>query len=98
MHTLLNILILVVQIYTWILIGRILVEMIVSFSRNFQAPQFMVIIFEVLFKLTDPPVRLLRRWIPPLKLGNVALDVSILGLFFALSFIRILLSIALYSV
>ncbi|AIG12254.1 hypothetical protein CPTC_01966 [Corynebacterium pseudotuberculosis] len=73
-------------------------EMIVSFSRNFQAPRFMVIVFEFLFKLTDPPVRFLRRWIPPLKLGNVALDVSILVLFFALSFVRILLSIALYSV
>lgn len=38
--------------------------------------------------VTDPPVKLLRRVIPPLPLGNVRLDLSVLVLFFILSILR----------
>jgi YggT family protein len=32
----------------------------------------------VVFTLTDPPVKLLRRLIPPLRLGAVSLDLSLM--------------------
>lgn len=91
MHLFINVLILLLTIYTWVLVGRILIEMIQSFSRSFRAPRWFMVAAEVLFVLTDPPVKLLRRWIPPLRLGNVALDVSILVLFFALQLLILLL-------
>ncbi|AZA11761.1 YggT family protein [Corynebacterium gerontici] len=93
MNLLFSILILLLTIYTWVLIGRILIEMIQSFSRRFRAPRWFMVAAEVLFVLTDPPVRLLRRWIPPLRLGNVALDVSILVLFFAIQLLILALQV-----
>jgi YggT family protein len=85
----------VVELYVLALIGRILVEMIHSFSRNFRAPRWFVVIAEFLFVITDPPVKALRKIIPPLKMGNVALDVSVLVLFFLLQVLQIGLRVAL---
>ena len=41
-----------------------------------------VIVLEAIFTVTDPPVKLLRRIIPPLNLGGVRLDLSIMVLLF----------------
>ncbi|MBP3087953.1 YggT family protein [Corynebacterium sp. sy017] len=87
----------VVEIYTLMLVGRILIEVIHAFSRNFRAPRWFVIIAEFLFVLTDPPVKFLRKLIPPMRLGNVALDVSILVLFFALQVFQIVLGVMMHS-
>lgn len=94
MLTLFTILALIVRVYMFILIARILIEMIQGFSRNFQAPRWFNVIGEMIFQVTDPPVKALRRLIPPLRLGGVALDVSILVLYFGLYFVLILLGIA----
>lgn len=72
---------LVIQLYLLILVARIIIEMVRSFSRQFRPPQWFYVIAEPLFALTDPPVKALRRLIPPVRLGQVGLDVSILVLF-----------------
>ena len=38
---------------------------------------------EVVFSITDPPIKALRRVIPPLRLGNIALDLSFILVFIA---------------
>ena len=85
------ILIFLVRVYTWVLIARIIIEMIQSFSRQFNPPRWFMIIAEPLFAIPDPPVKALRRVIPPLQMGGIALDVSVLVLFFILSFLTIFL-------
>ena len=55
------ILILLVRIYTWVLIARIIIEMIQSFSRQFNPPRWFMVVAEPLFVITDPPVKALRR-------------------------------------
>ncbi|MDN6199996.1 YggT family protein [Corynebacterium flavescens] len=85
------ILIFLVRIYTWILIARILIEMVQSFSRQFNPPRWFMVLAEPLFVVTDPPVKALRRIVPPLRLGGVALDVSIIVLFLILSLLSIVL-------
>jgi len=40
------------------------------------------VVAEGIFTATDPPLRFLRRYIPPLRLGSVALDLSFMVLFF----------------
>lgn len=94
MSTVLGIAYWVIQLYVLALIGRILVEMIHAFSRNFRAPSWFVVISEFLFVITDPPVKALRRAIPPLQMGGVALDLSVLVLFFALQLLQIGIRIA----
>ncbi|MDO5075923.1 YggT family protein [Corynebacterium sp.] len=85
---------LIIEIFIFLLIARILIEMIQSFSRNFRPPRWFVMIAEPIFVITDPPVKALRRVIPPVRMGSVALDVSVLVLFFGLQMIQLLLSSA----
>ena len=46
----------------------------------------MLVLAEFVFTATDPPLRLLRRFIPTLRLGSVALDLSFMVLFFVVIF------------
>ena len=40
-----------------------------------------LLLFEAVFTVTDPPLRALRRFIPPVRIGAVAFDLAILVLF-----------------
>ena len=72
----------VLFLFWLLLIGRIIVEFIRSFARDWQPSGFVVIVLEAIFTVTDPPVKLLRRLIPPVNLGGVRLDLSIMVLLF----------------
>jgi YggT family protein len=63
-----------------LLIARIVVEFIRSFSRDWQPRGITVVVLEVIMTVTDPPVKLLRRIIPQLTIGAVRLDFSIMVL------------------
>jgi YggT family protein len=52
-----------------------------AFSRGFRPTGAVLVVFEVVFTVTDPPMRFLRRFIPPLRLGGIAIDLSFLLLF-----------------
>lgn len=82
----------IITLYMYVLIARIVIEMIQSFSRSFSPPKWFYVIAEPIFMVTDPPVRLLRRIIPPLPLGNIRLDISVIVLFFGLSILRVLVT------
>nr|WP_268913984.1 YggT family protein [Corynebacterium uropygiale] len=82
------------RIFFYLLVGRILIEMILSFSRSPQPPRwFMVLAETVFFVPTDPPVKLLRKIIPPLRMGNIGLDVAVLALFFIIIFLQLLVQL-----
>ncbi|WKD60791.1 YGGT family protein [Corynebacterium ciconiae DSM 44920] len=91
MTTALLILLWAIRIYRYVLIARILIEMVVSFSRNFAPPRWFYYIAEPIFMVTDPPVKALRKMIPPIRMGGVALDVSVLVLFFGLILLEYIL-------
>ncbi|RWA19139.1 membrane protein [Mycolicibacterium brumae DSM 44177] len=63
-----------------LLIARIVIEFIRTFSRDWQPRGFTVVVLEVILTVTDPPVKLLRRVIPPLNIGSVRLDLSVMVL------------------
>ncbi|KQU30572.1 YggT family protein [Rhodococcus sp. BP-349] len=69
-------------VFWLLLIGRIIVEFIRSFARDWRPTGVVVVVLEAIFTVTDPPVKLLRRIIPPLNLGGVRLDLSIMVLLF----------------
>ncbi|NLE81061.1 MAG: YggT family protein [Rhodococcus sp.] len=69
-------------IFWLLLIGRIVVEFIRNFARDWHPTGFVVVVLEAIFTVTDPPVKLLRRLIPPISLGGVRLDLSIMVLLF----------------
>lgn len=91
MNEVIYLLILLIRFYVLILLLRIIIEMIQSFSRNWRPQRWFTIIAEPMFVITDPPVKALRRLIPPLRMGTVGLDVSVLVLFFILQLLQLIL-------
>lgn len=82
---------LLLSIFFYLLVARILIEMVLSFSRQPQVPRWFMVVAEPLFFMpTDPPIKLLRRLIPPLRIGNIGLDVAVLVLFFIVFFLQML--------
>ena len=57
---------------------RFIVDWVQVFARSWSPHGVLLVILEVVYSVTDPPIRALRRVIPPLRLGNFALDLSFL--------------------
>jgi YggT family protein len=62
------------------------------FARDWRPRGVALVVAEVTYTLTDPPIKALRRIIPPLRLGPVAFDVGFLLVFFACVFLMWLFS------
>ncbi|MGW7353815.1 YggT family protein [Streptomyces sp. Z26] len=59
-----------------ILLFRLVMDYVFQFARSWQPGKAMVVVLEGTYTVTDPPLKLLRRFIPPLRFGGVALDLS----------------------
>jgi YggT family protein len=86
-----TILYLVLLVYTLLLWARLVIEIIQSFARDYRPKGFVLLLFEFVFTATDPPGKFLRRVIPPLRLGAVSLDLSLLLLLLVSSLLQSLL-------
>jgi len=73
-----GVLYLALLIYLLLLLARLVLEWIRSLAREFRPSGLVLVLFEVVYTLTDPPVKQLRRLIPPLRIGMVALDLSLM--------------------
>jgi YggT family protein len=71
----------VLSIFLLLLIGRLIFSWVQAFARDWHPRGVVLVIAEVVFTATDPPLRFLRRYIPTLRLGTVALDLSFMLLF-----------------
>jgi YggT family protein len=77
--------------YLLVMIARLIFDYIRIFAKSWQPKGVVLLLAELVYTLTDPPLRFLRRFIPPLRLGGVSLDLSFLVLIIVL---QILLSFA----
>lgn len=66
----------VLVLYILVLLARVILEYIPLFNREWRPRGAMLIVAEVVFTLTDPPLKFFRRFIPPLRLGPVAIDLA----------------------
>lgn len=70
-----------VLFFFWLfLVARIVVELVRAFARDWRPSGGVAIALETIYTVTDPPVRLLRRLIPTVRIGGVGLDLSIMVL------------------
>ncbi|MFD0490573.1 YggT family protein [Saccharopolyspora spinosporotrichia] len=69
-----------VLFFFWLLLtARIVIELVRVFARDWR-PAGVAIALESIYTVTDPPIRLLRRVIPTVRIGGVGLDLSIMVL------------------
>jgi YggT family protein len=63
-----------------LLIGRLVLDYIQMFARSWRPTGFLLVVAEIIYTITDPPLKALRRVIPPIRMGSVSLDLSFLVL------------------
>ncbi|MQS05770.1 YggT family protein [Streptomyces alkaliphilus] len=59
-----------------LLLFRLVMDYVFMFARSWQPGRTMVVALEAAYTVTDPPLKALRKVIPPLRFGGVALDLS----------------------
>ena len=82
----------VLWLYWLVMIGRLILDLVQVFARDWRPSGVLLIITETVYTVTDPPLRLLRRVIPPIRIGTVQFDLAFLILLIAL---QILINVAL---
>jgi YggT family protein len=80
----------------WLLLtARVVVELVRAFAREWRPAGGVAVALESIYTVTDPPVRWLRRLIPPVRIGGIGLDLSIMVLLLAVFILmRVALSLA----
>jgi YggT family protein len=61
--------------FLWV---RFVFDWVQVFARSWSPRGPLLVLLEIVYSITDPPIKALRRVIPPLRLGSVALDLSFL--------------------
>jgi YggT family protein len=80
-RTVLAILNLVVVVFLIFLLARAVLDWVQFFARDWRPHGPSLVVAEAVYTVTDPPLKFLRRLIPPLRLGNVSVDLAYMVLF-----------------
>lgn len=75
-----QIIILILWLFFILLIGRLVFDYVQMFARSWRPRGPLLVVAEVVYTITDPPLKALRKVIPPLRLGSISLDLSFLVL------------------
>ena len=72
------------------LIFRLIMEYVFLLARSYRPTGLVAAALELAYSVTDPPLNFLRRFIPPLRIGQVSLDLGFIILFIV---VRILMGV-----
>jgi len=87
-----DVLYLVVLVFFLLLLARLVLDWVQFFAREWRPSGVMLVIAEATYTVTDPPLRAIRRVVPPLSLGTVRLDLAFLILMLACTVLMSVLS------
>jgi YggT family protein len=84
----------IIEYLLWItlvmLFIRFVVDWVQVFARSWRPTGPLLVVLEAVYTVTDPPLRALRKVIPPLRFGGIGIDLSFMVL---LLIVYLLLSI-----
>jgi YggT family protein len=69
---------LILWFFILFLLARLVADYVQMFARSWEPKGFILVLMELLYSVTDPPIKLLRRLIPPIRMGGISLDLSLL--------------------
>jgi len=78
----------IVKLYIWVLIINAIASWLVAFNVINTSNRFVYSVLEISYKLTDPPLRFIRSFIPNLGTVDISPVILILGLVFLRNFIN----------
>lgn len=80
-----TILIQLLGLYKLALFARIIIDYVRMFARNWRPNAIFLAFFEFIYSITDRPMRFVQRFVPPLRLGGIAIDLSFIVLLIAIN-------------
>ena len=81
---------LALEIFLFALFARLILDYVRMFKPGWRPRGILLPLAEIIYILTDKPLGFVRRFIPPLRVGPVAIDLSFIILFFG---VQVLISI-----
>jgi YggT family protein len=83
-----NLLLTLLDLFRYALFIRLIVDYARLFARNWRPNSFLITFFEFIYAVTDPPLKFVGRFVPPLRIGGVAIDLSFIVLLIAISLLK----------
>ncbi|KFI74799.1 MAG: YggT family protein [Bifidobacterium mongoliense] len=80
-----------INVYITVLFIRMILDWVAVLAPRWYPRGIVVALINVVYRITDPPLRWLRRFIPPLRMGPVAFDLSFIVLYFALIMLQVII-------
>ena len=71
------------SVYVVFLFARFVLDLARVFARQWRPRGFGLVLAEFVYAMTDPPIKLVRRFLPPLRIGGVAIDFAFSVVFIA---------------
>ena len=79
---------LVLNAFLLVLFARMILSWVPVLVRDWEPRGPMLVLAEVIFSITDPPLRALRKVLRPVRIGNIMLDLAFIGLFILVSILQ----------
>jgi len=84
----------ILWLYWLVLIARLVFDLVQVFARGWRPRGFLLVLAEAIYTITDPPLRLIRKVLPPVRIGQVQFDLAFLILLVGLQIlINVLLAL-----
>ena len=85
----------VLRLFFYTLIIRFILDWIQVLSRNWRPQGPILVIAEIVYSITDLPLNWIRKFIKPIRLGTIQLDLAFIVLFFGIQFLMNAVQVAL---
>lgn len=96
MNILIYFLIWILSLYQLLLMMRVVLDVAQIVSRNWEPTGLILVGANFVYRCTDPPLRLLGKYIPPVRFGGIAFDIGFLALFIGISILQRILGLILF--
>jgi YggT family protein len=77
-------------VFLLLLVFRLVMEYVFLLARSYRPEGFVAVVLELAYSVTDPPLKALRKVLPPLRIGQISIDLGFIVLFIV---VRILMSV-----
>jgi len=91
-----NVIDLVLSLFLYLLFARFVIDWVQVFARSWSPRGVVLVVVEVVYSATDPPIKFVRRFVPPLRLGSIMLDTSFIIVLIAVYLLRMINAIVFF--
>jgi len=76
------------SLYLLVMFGRFILDWVQAVSRGWRPRGARVIVAEIAYTITDPPIKFVRRFVKPIRIGSIQLDLAFTIVIFAVLLLR----------